>query len=98
MLMYPGTGPQINVHTLIFFLLFLNQNVCCGYSKEPSQLDDSFEHPKHMLRFLGKEIIAILGLHFLLNWTYVSRRARLKFKSRSSSTVTSILSVSDRTR
>ena len=28
---------------LIF--LFLGQNICCGCSKEPSQLDGSFEHP-----------------------------------------------------
>ena len=28
--------------------LFLNQNIFCGYSKEPSQWDGSFEHPKHM--------------------------------------------------
>ena len=34
---------------LIF--LFLNQNICCGYSKEPSQWDGSFEHPKHMLNW-----------------------------------------------
>ena len=27
---------------------FLNQNKCCGYSKEPSQWDCSFEHPKHV--------------------------------------------------
>ena len=25
--------------------LFLYQNICCGYSKEPSQWDGSFEHP-----------------------------------------------------
>ena len=31
---------------LIF--LFLNQNICCGYSKEPSQWDSSFEQPKHV--------------------------------------------------
>ena len=29
---------------IIIFLLFLNQNICCGYSKEPSQWDGSFEH------------------------------------------------------
>ena len=23
------------------------QNICCGYSKEPSQRDGSFGHPKH---------------------------------------------------
>ena len=28
--------------------LFLNQNIRCEYSKEPSQWDGSFEHPKHM--------------------------------------------------
>ena len=27
------------------YFLFLNQNICCGYSKDPSQLDASFEHP-----------------------------------------------------
>ena len=30
--------------------LFVNQSICCGYSKEPSQWDGSFEHPKHMFR------------------------------------------------
>ena len=40
---------------LIF--LFLNQNICCGYSKEPSQCDgSSFEHPKHV-KIDGLEII-----------------------------------------
>ena len=35
--------------------LFLNQNICCGCSKEPSQWDGSFEHPKHMLKlWVGK--------------------------------------------
>ena len=31
---------------LKIFSLFLNQNICCGYSKELSQRDGSFEHPK----------------------------------------------------
>ena len=34
--------------SLIF--LFLNQSICCDYSKELSQWDGSFEHPKHMHR------------------------------------------------
>ena len=38
---------------LIF--LFLHQKICCGYSKEPSQFDGSFEHPKHMLKLMGKK-------------------------------------------
>ena len=36
--------------------LFLNQNICCGYSKEPSQWDGSFEYPKHV-KTDGKENI-----------------------------------------
>ena len=31
------TGPQIRVLNGKLFFLFLNQNMCCGYSKEPSQ-------------------------------------------------------------
>ena len=42
------------------FFLSLNQNICCGYSEEPSQWDGSFEHSKHMFNLMGKEINAIL--------------------------------------
>ena len=35
-------------HRIIIFL-FLNQNICCGYSKELSHWHSSFEHPKHIL-------------------------------------------------
>ena len=31
------TGLQIRVRIGKIFSLFLNQNICCGYSKEPSQ-------------------------------------------------------------
>ena len=56
---------------IIFF--FLNQNICCGYFKEPSQWDGSFEHPKHMLKIMGKKIFTILCWKFLFicfvwNW------------------------------
>ena len=44
-----------------FFFLFLDQNICCGYSKELSQLDSSFDHPKHMLKLMDKKIFIILG-------------------------------------
>ena len=54
------TGLQIRGHTGIFFFLLLNQNICCGHLKEPSQWDGSFEHPKHMFKLMGKEINAIL--------------------------------------
>ena len=43
----------------------------CGYSKEPSQLDGSFEHPKHMFKLIGTEINAILAAQTILIWTYV---------------------------
>ena len=46
--------------------LFLNQNICCGYSKEPSQRDGSFEHPKDMFRLMDKKIMTILRLEILL--------------------------------
>ena len=43
-----------------FFFIFPNQNICYGYSKEPSQRDGSFEHPKNLLKLMGKKIFAIL--------------------------------------
>ena len=43
---------------LIF--LFFRQNICCRYSEEPSLWDGSFEHPKHMLKLIGKKIFTIL--------------------------------------
>ena len=48
-------------------LLISQPNICCGYSKEPSQWDSSFEHPKHMLKLIGKKIFAILRWHFCLS-------------------------------
>ena len=53
---------------LIF--LSLNRNICCGYSKEPSQRDGSFEHPKHMLKLMGKIIFTILRSKILFILTY----------------------------
>ena len=47
--------------------LFLNQNICYGYSKEPSQWDGSFEHLTHMLKLLGKKMFTILYSKFLLS-------------------------------
>ena len=54
------SGLQIRVHIGKLFSLFLIQNICCGYSKEPSQRDDSFEHPNNMFKLMGKKIIKIL--------------------------------------
>ena len=48
------------------FFLFLDQNICCGYSKEPSHWDGSFEHPKHMFKLMGKRIITIICSKYFL--------------------------------
>ena len=61
-----GPGLQLRVPNRKIIFLFLNQNVGCGYSKEPSLWDGSFEHPKHMLKILGKKIFTILSRIFLL--------------------------------
>ena len=53
---------RVRINRLIFLLF--NQNICCGYSKEPSQWDGSFEHPKHMLKCMGKKIFTILHSKF----------------------------------
>ena len=60
---YPGLKLRVHNEKLIF--LFLNQNICCGYSKELSQWEGSFEHPKHMLKLMGKKIFTILLLKIL---------------------------------
>ena len=60
--------PENGLNWKLFF--FLNQNICCGYLKESSQWDGSFEQPKHMFRLLGKKIITILRSIILLHWTY----------------------------
>ena len=49
------------------FFIFLNQTFCFGYSKEPSQCDGSFEHPKHMLKMINKKIMKIVELFLLIH-------------------------------
>ena len=39
---------------------FLNQNICCGYLKEPSLWHGSFEHPKQILQIMDQKIFTIL--------------------------------------
>ena len=55
-----STGLQLRVSNKNLIFLFLNQNICYGYSKEPSQWDSSFKYPKHMLKLMGKKIFTIL--------------------------------------
>ena len=64
---YPGL--QIGVHTGKLFFLFLNQTYVVGTQK--NRLNETlFEHPKHTLKLMGKEINAILGAQTILIWTY----------------------------
>ena len=58
--------PSVKINRKIFFL-FLNQNICCGYSKEQSQWDCSFKHPKHMLKIMAKKKVTILSWKFYAN-------------------------------
>ena len=60
------SGLKLRVPNEKIIFLFLNQNICCGYSKEPSQWDGSFEHPKHMFKLMGKKKFAILRSDILL--------------------------------
>ena len=55
-------GLQIRVCTGKLFFLFLNQDICCRYSKELS---------RYMFKLMGMEINAILGAQTILIWTYV---------------------------
>ena len=57
---------------IIFLIVY--QNICCVYSKEPSQWDGSFEHPKHIFKLMDKNIITILRSKNLVIWSY-----KLKF-------------------
>ena len=51
------SGLQIRVRNQKLFFLFLNQTICCGCSKEPSQGGGLFEHPQHMLKLVDKKKI-----------------------------------------
>ena len=65
------TGLQIRVRTEKLFFLFLNQNICCGYSK--NRLNEKILlSTQNMFKLMGKEINAILGAQNILIWTYVS--------------------------
>ena len=59
---YLFSGLQVRVRNEKLFSLFLNQNICCEYSKEPSHWDGFFEHPKHMFELMDKIIIVFFSL------------------------------------
>ena len=51
MMLFRIRPPDKSAYWKILFL-FHNQNICSGYSKEPSQRDSSIEHPKHMFKLM----------------------------------------------
>ena len=67
------SGLQIRVRTGILLAYFSAKTYVVGtqknYSKEPSQCDGSFVHPKHIFKLMGKEINANLGAQNILIWT-----------------------------
>ena len=50
--------PDKSVHWKAIFsiLILIQKNICCRYSKEPSQWDGPFELPQHMLNIGEKNI------------------------------------------
>ena len=48
------------MRTKKIIFLILNQNICCDYSKGPSQQDSSLEHPKYMFKLMGKKLLVII--------------------------------------
>ena len=75
------TKPPEKVPNWKLFFLFLNENICCEYSKESSQWYGSLEQHKHMLRSLGKKIITILCSKILLYWTNIWASTRFLYLS-----------------
>ena len=43
---------------MIFYILFLNKNICCGYSLEVPSRDASDEYQQHMLLLRNKKDIS----------------------------------------
>ena len=63
-----------SMHNWKSFYLFLNQNIHCGFSIEPSQWNGSIKCPKLMLKLLGKKIFTIL--HTKILFISISRYSR----------------------
>ena len=58
--------PDKSAYLKKYFLYFWSKT-CCGYPKEPSRWDGSFEHPKHMLKLMNKEIFTLVCCFFCLS-------------------------------
>ena len=55
---YPPSGSAHAISQLIFFIS--KGNISCGFPKDPSQEDDSFEHQKQMFGLIDKKIFTVL--------------------------------------
>ena len=62
--------------------LISHQKYMLLVSKEPFQLDGSFENPKHMFTLMGKKIFTILCSKNLFVLTYDSRKEMISFPSK----------------
>ena len=64
------TQLQIREGIHIIFFLFLDENICCGYSLEVPQRGTSNEYPQHMFSSRNKKDISIFWMekapHLLL--------------------------------
>ena len=67
-------GLLLIVRNRKIILLFLNQSICCGYSKEPSQRDGSFEHTKHMLKNVDNFTLIFVLFYLNLNTSVAFKR------------------------
>ena len=58
----------------IIFFLFLNENICCGYSLEAPRRGASNEYPQHMFLLRNKKDISIFWMKkapYLVLWEIV---------------------------
>ena len=77
---YIPTGLKFRVRSRKLIFLVLNQNICYGCTKEPSQWDGSFEHPKHTFKLIGKKIFTILRSKLLFIKTYIQINKKVDCK------------------
>ena len=79
-----GMAPhRLRILVWQLFFLFLTQNICCGYSKEPSQWDGSFDHPKHIFNspVIGLSLSFRPSVHFFFKWHLLNHLSKFHIAS-----------------